>query len=192
MIKHVRVYGLENSIRVSKFPMAVDINKVNAQETNTTNKLASQPPGTAHNNFLCGIIVQFDLTATNKFWVEFERYHFVDIISSQSTMHRISKFDLEKSYIKHTNPEVIKIMRKLVEEYNQIEDKQSQEAKDKYLEILYTNPAGFQLTAGITTNYLQLKTIYQQRKNHRLPEWREFCEWIETLPHAEWVIGEID
>jgi hypothetical protein len=34
----------------------------------------------------------------------------------------------------------------------------------------------------MTTNYRQLKTIYHQRKNHRLPEWREFCEWILTLP----------
>lgn len=192
MIENVKIYSLENSIRVAKFPMAVDVNKVNAEVTTTTNKLASQPPGTAHNNFLCGIIVQFDLTATNKFWVEFERYHFADIVSSQSTMHRISKFDLENSYIKHTNPKVIEIMKSLVEEYNKIEDKQSQEAKDKYLEILYTNPAGFHLTAGITTNYLQLKTMYQQRKNHRLPEWRKFCQWIETLPHAEWIIGEID
>ena len=54
-----------------------------------------------------------------------------------------------------------------------------------YLEILYSNPAGFMLTAGMTTNYRQLKTIYSQRKNHRLPEWRMFCKWIGTLPYSE-------
>ena len=59
-----------------------------------------------------------------------------------------------------------------------------------YLEILYNNPAGFRLTAGMTTNYRQLKTIYAQRKNHRLPEWREFCKWIQTLPHSELIIGK--
>ena len=58
-----------------------------------------------------------------------------------------------------------------------IEDK-----KRRYLEILYSNPCGFKLTAGMTTNYRQLKTIYHQRKTHRLPEWREFCAWVETLP----------
>lgn len=187
MIKNAKVYGLENAIRVAKFPMAVDIDKVTDEVTKTTNNLALEPPGTAHNNFLCGIVVQFDLTATNKFWVEFERYHFADIVSSQSTMHRITRFDIENSYIEYTNPKVIEIMKNLVEEYNNIENKQSKEAKEKYLEILYTNPAGFQLTAGITTNYLQLKTMYQQRKNHRLPEWREFCESLETLPHSEWI-----
>jgi hypothetical protein len=34
----------------------------------------------------------------------------------------------------------------------------------------------------MTTNYQQLKTIYQQRRNHRLPEWQVFCDWVETLP----------
>lgn len=59
---------------------------------------------------------------------------------------------------------------------------------DMYLEILYSNPAGFELTARLTTNYRQLKTIYSQRKNHRLPEWREFCQWILTLPYSKELI----
>lgn len=58
-------------------------------------------------------------------------------------------------------------------------------AKRKYLEILYSNPAGFTLTARMTTNYRCLRNIYMQRKDHRLPEWRAFCEWIETLPYAK-------
>ena len=48
-------------------------------------------------------------------------------------------------------------------------------------------PSGMELTARMTTNYRQLKTIYRQRKDHRLPEWREFCRWLETLPHSEWI-----
>ena len=58
-----------------------------------------------------------------------------------------------------------------------------------YLKVLYNIPTGFKLTAAMTTNYRQLKTIYAQRRTHRLPEWREFCKWIETLPHAEFIIG---
>ena len=58
----------------------------------------------------------------------------------------------------------------------------------KYLEILYTNPAGFTLTARMTTNYRCLKNIWRQRRNHRLPEWRLFCKWIETLPYAKELI----
>jgi hypothetical protein len=54
--------------------------------------------------------------------------------------------------------------------------------KEKYLEILYTNPAGFELTARLTTNYRCLLNIYVQRHNHRLPEWREFCKELLKLP----------
>ena len=53
---------------------------------------------------------------------------------------------------------------------------------ESYLIVLYNIPTGFELTARMTTNYRQLKTIYFQRKSHKLPEWREFCHWIETLP----------
>ena len=60
---------------------------------------------------------------------------------------------------------------------------------EMYLEILYSNPAGFRLTAKMTTNYRALKTIYNQRKDHRLPEWRAFCEWVKTLPHSEFITG---
>ena len=77
-------------------------------------------------------------------------------------------------------------MKEKVEEYNSMED--SPEKVKKYLEILYTNPAGFELTARLTTNYRCLKNIYVQRKNHRLPEWREFCSWIESLPYAKELI----
>jgi hypothetical protein len=113
-------------------------------------------------------------------------------------MHRITKFDLDKAYIKYVDPRVIEIMKEKVAEYNALTDQLSIDPEslksmkeEKYLEILYTNPCGFTLTAGMTTNYLQLKTIYKQRRFHKLPEWREFCQWIETLPHSEFITGDI-
>lgn len=36
---------------------------------------------------------------------------------------------------------------------------------------------------------MQLRQIYHQRRNHELPDWQEFCDWIETLPHSEWITG---
>jgi hypothetical protein len=60
--------------------------------------------------------------------------------------------------------------------------------KEKYLEILYTNPAGFELTARLTTNYRCLLNIYIQRYNHRLPEWREFCQELLKLPLFEQLV----
>ena len=199
MIENVEVYGLNESIRASKFPMAVDVSKCNSDITDTVKRLATAPIGSGHNNLTKGIIVQFDLTMTPKMSVELERYHFIDFVSSQSTMHRITKFDLDKSYIKYVDERVINIMKQKVAEYNALiakkketgDDTLNECAKEKYLEILYTNPCGFLLTARMTTNYQQLRTIYFQRKDHRLPEWREFCKWIETLPYAkELILGE--
>lgn len=181
MITNVNVYGLENAIKCSKYPMSVDISTLNTDITNTVKKLGNAQKGSGHDNFLKGIIVQFDLTMTPKMSVELERYHFIDFISSQSTMHRITKFDLDKAYIEYVDKRIIDIMKDKVTQYNNETDKEKKEKL--YLEILYSNPCGFKLTAGMTTNYQQLKTIYYQRKNHKLPEWRTFCEWIETLPY---------
>ena len=50
---------------------------------------------------------------------------------------------------------------------------------------MYNIPPGFELTARLTTNYRCLKNIWRQRRSHKLPEWREFCKWIETLPYAK-------
>jgi hypothetical protein len=55
-------------------------------------------------------------------------------------------------------------------------------------ELIYSCPMGLELTARITTNYLQLKTIYAQRHNHRLTEWRDYCRFIESLPFAKELI----
>ena len=186
VMSNIHVYGLENAIRGSKFPMAVDIDSIDSDVTKTTNKLASCESGTGHDQFLTGIIVQFDLTFTVKAWTEAERYHFLDFISSQSTMHRISKFDLDKQYIEYVDTRVIDIMNDLKDKYNETKD------KEDYLRLLYTNPCGFKLTAAMTTNYRQLKTIYHQRKLHRLPEWREFCTEVEKLPHSEWITGNFE
>lgn len=184
-IKNVQIYGLEESIRASKFPMAVDTDKCTSEITERTISLGSVATGTGHDNFLKGIIVQFDWTFTPKCSVEVERYHFIDFVSSQSTMHRITKFDLDKAYIEYVDKVMINRMKGLVERYNAMtkEQQNSDEGKELYLKILYSNPCGMLLTARMTTNYQQLKTIYQQRRHHRLPEWQWFCDWCETLPH---------
>ena len=182
-ITNTKVYGLDESIIRAKYPMSVDISKLNADITKGILALAGCEKGTGHDNWLNGVIVQFDLTYTVKAWTEAERYHFLDFVSSQSTMHRIAKFDLDKQYDAHTDPRIIAIVKELADKYNETND------PEDYLRLLMSNPCGFQLTAGMTTNYRQLKTIYAQRRTHRLPEWREFCAWIETLPMAEFITG---
>ena len=194
IISDVKVYGIDESIKASKYPMAVDTNKCTYEITDRTRQLGNVQTGTGHDNFLKGIVVQFDWKFTPKLSVEVERYHFIDFVSSQSTMHKITKFDLDKAYIKYVDKRCIDVIKEKVEEYNKLSTmgttsdldstiKHTELLKEKYLEILYSNPCGIFLTARMTTNYQQLKTIYQQRRNHRLPEWQWDCDWIENLPH---------
>jgi len=206
VISNVRVYGMEEAIIGSKYPMATDLSKPTPEVTKTTLGLAQCETGTGHDQFLTGITVNFDLTFTNKAWVEAERYRFLYFVSSQSTMHRMAKFDYDNSYIEYVDPRMIEIMKEKLNAYNMVQKirddakaagadeqtlRENEEAvKKAYLELLYSNPAGFKITAKMTTNYRQLKTIYQQRRTHRLPEWQAFCDWIETLPHSEFITGK--
>ena len=82
VISNAKVYGIEDSIKASKYPMSVDVSKLNSDITKTVIKLAQSGKGEGHDNWLNGIIVQFDLTFTVKAWTEAERYHFLDFVSS--------------------------------------------------------------------------------------------------------------
>lgn len=181
-IENVSIMDIGYSIKASKYPMTINTKSCSQDITNTVKSLGSSGKGEGHDQFLTGIRVAFDLTFSNKAWVEAERYRFLEFVSSQSTMHRITKLDIKKQCNKYVWDSTIVNLQQKAELYNSITDKNCDMAKELYLEILYNVPAGFELTARLTTNYRCLKTIYSQRRAHRLPEWREFCKWIETLP----------
>ena len=183
-IDNVHMLGLYDSVRASKFPMAVDTTECDYCPTDRQDRLAAAERGSGHDQFLTGIIVQFDLTFSNKAWVELQRYHFIDFVSSQSTMHRATRMDVRKQVNEYVDDIIVDRLQELIAQYN------ANQTPENYLKVVYNIPSGYQLTARLTTNYRQLKTIYAQRKTHRLPEWREFCGWIESLPFAKWITGK--
>ena len=176
-VTNYNVYNLENAVKASKYPMADNVDTKDGEITKTVCKLGKAHRGTGHDNFLHGILVSFDLTCSNKMWVQFERYHFADIVSSQSTMHRISTLlDNDNIFKKYVSNVLKMAVRGYAISY------QKNPTTENYLKLLYNIPSGIELTAHVVTNYGQLKTMWYQRHNHRLPEWREFCDWILTLP----------
>jgi hypothetical protein len=202
-IDKIRVYDLEESLIASGYPMRTELVERHADEKDikrAKNLTKASNGNGAHGQWLTGVRVAFDLTCTNKMWVEAERYRFLEFVSSQSTMHRITKFDLRNQYNGYVDPRCIDIMEEKVEQYNSLcelqelaknlapdaaaaeSERLERLKKQKYLELLYSNPAGFELTARMTTNYRCLLNIYVQRHNHRLPEWREFCQELLKLP----------
>ena len=174
-------YGIEYDEEIHADKLCYDL-KVALNEYKRGKTLATSRAGCGEDNFLNGIIVQFDLTFSNKAWVELQRYHFIDFVSSQSTMHCISKMDIKCRCNDYVSNVVITEVERLKEIYLKTKD------SEDYLRLLYNIPSGFELTARMTTNYRQLKTIYRQRRNHRLPDWHIFCDFIEQLPYAKELI----
>lgn len=188
-ISNIKVYDLEESMRAAGYPMRTDLDETldftkdwgRAQRLTKASRF-----NTAHAQFLTGIVVNFDLTFSNKAWIEAERYRFLNFVSSQSTMHCITKFGLRKQCNEYVDERIITIVQEYIDLYNSLtaQDEETIEfKKNLYLKILYNLPSGFQLTARMTTNYRCLLNIYNQRHDHRLPEWREFCnQLLEELP----------
>lgn len=188
-ISNIKVYDLEESMRAAGYPMRTDLDETldftkdwdRAQRLTKASRFNA-----AHAQFLTGIVINFDLTFSNKAWIEAERYRFLNFVSSQSTMHCITKFGLRKQCNEYVDERIITIVQEYIDLYNSLTAQDEETIKFKknlYLKILYNLPSGFQLTARMTTNYRCLLNIYNQRHDHRLPEWREFCnQLLEELP----------
>ena len=138
----------------------------------------------SHDAYLKGIQVVTDIKYPSYWSPEFQRYHFAEIIMSQSTMHSIMKFITGEGYPfnSYTDPYQVKRLQDYVAAYqNATTDK---DKYDAFMHLRSNLPAGFEMWMTFITNYLQLKTIYIQRHNHKLKEdWvNSFCSWIKTLP----------
>lgn len=195
VISNLNIFGLADSMWASGYPMSTEIGDLDEPSQSLTyyclyrddkdsqdktiqnaaaraERLGRSPLGSGHDNYLNGCVAQFDLTFTIKAWTEAERYHFFDFVSSQSTMHRLQKMDVSKSCIEYVDGRVTDVVEELVRKYNE------NPTLENRLKMLYSCPTGLKLTARMTTNYRQLKTIYHQRKSHTLPEWRKFCQQL--------------
>ena len=182
-IENTQVYGYERAIKASGNPMRTVIQTSDIDEKDIARavKLGTTKQGAGHDNFLKGILVQLDVTAPLYWWKQAQRYHWFDFISSQSTMHCLLKFNIRKQCVEETDDRVIKVLEELVAEYNALPEF-DESKKAKWRTLVATLPCGFCLGATMTTNYQQLKTMYYQRRTHKLEEWKIFCEWCETLP----------
>ena len=179
-IESTEVYGLNKAVIASgnamRTVMANNLLDPTDKDLKRAALLGTTGTGEGHDNFLNGIIVQFDLYAPLYMWKQIQRYHFLDFISSQSTMHRLLKFDVATQCVSDTDPVIVRRYQDLVADYNAVPD------AAKWRTLVASLPSGFVLGATMTTNYRQLKTIYLQRRNHKLKEWHDFCAWCETLP----------
>lgn len=210
-ITNVRVYDLDESVIASRNAMRLDLPDYTEEEFQESLKRAcklvqeSKHHKTVHcfDNFLTGIRVSFDIVYPQYLTPEAQRYHFLDIVTSASKMHRLSKMRASECCNKYVTQVAIKNLQTCIDELNQLVDKRDEHIRSMgqewyaqlyetaFMRMVANCPMGLMLFERLSTNYKQLQTIYYQRRNHKLPEWREFCRWIETLPYAkQLILGE--
>lgn len=190
-IKNVKVYDLEESVIACKNAMRTELPEythekfVNSLERAIKLVQASRYDERVkcHDNFLTGIRVSFDIVYPGYISPELQRYHWIDIVTSSSKMHRLSKMNFDKCCNKYVCDETKALMKHLAEKFNE------DPSYENRMELLSNCPMGLELFMRISTNYKQLQTIYWQRRNHRLKEdWGEFCKFVESLPYANELI----
>ena len=145
--------------------------------------LAKCGGGSGHSTFRCGIRVAFDIKYPNYISPELQRYHFLDIVTSSSKMHRLVNMDMDACFNKYVTKKSKDQMKELIKEYN------NDKSYENFMRVVSNCPQGIELFMRCTTNYEQLATIYKQRKHHKLKEdWGTFCKFIEELPYAKELI----
>ena len=162
--------------------------------------------GPEHRKFLRQIFVSVDITAPLYWWKEFDTYKVGTTANSTSTMHKLASTPItlecfetddycgDLVYFTHdgdtlTDHTINSIMEGLIEDLELLRQKYN-ETKDKryWKELIRLLPNGWLQTRTVTMNYENLRSMYHQRENHKLTEWHQFCEWVETLPYARELI----
>lgn len=170
--------------------------------------------GSSHAKFRRMIHVQFDLTAPLYFWKEFDTYKVGTVANSCSTMHTIAnrEFSREDFSWEHLgvhvpdddNPEEDNYLnlwpdrtaRVILEDLNQaramyLREKDPKIKKQFWWQMIQLLPSSYNQKRTIDLNYEVLASMYKDRRHHKLDEWQDFCNWIETLPLADGVIFEM-
>ena len=152
-----------------------------------------------HAKFLRQIVAWVDITAPRFWWSEFDTYKIGTTANSQSTMHRLTKDGIKEEdfcFIFGEDEIANKAMRNYIKEINDLinlyNSLESGDIKEQYFEkIKAMLPEGYMQTRTVSLNYQVLRTMYNQRKNHRLSHWNtDFVNWVHTLPYSEFITDE--
>lgn len=160
---------------------SVDIDRLAA-------KLAPMDGG--HNKFLEQIQYWILVQASLFWWKQFDTYRVGVSKSSESTMHKSWKNGLTHDMFETPIfSDTLDNINELITEYNQ--DTTSTARKTYLQECIVGNlPDGYLQTRLVNINAKSLRNMYFQRRDHKLKQWREFCEWIKELPHGDLITGD--
>ena len=137
--------------------------------------------GSDHRKFLRQIFVSVDITAPLYWWKEYDTYKVSTVANSTSTMHKI--------HSNHLTADSLAFMETVVERLEQVRLKYMEtKSREDWYDLIQLLPSSYNQMRTCSFNYETLVNIYYARKNHKLAEWHEFCDWIETLPYGKELI----
>lgn len=151
--------------------------------------------GTDHRKFMRMITVYMDITAPLYWWKEFDTYKVGTVANSCSTMHKIAakEFTLDDFSHEHLQEDAIAVLESVIHTMNVhrvwFNKKAADDPKIDWWQMIQLLPSSYNQLRTVMLNYEVLANIYKSRKNHKLDEWRTFCESIKEFPYSELMIG---
>ena len=212
-IENIEVFNFEGAFRGLRNPMN-SWNKSDSYIDALTNKyivgendlkLAQRMigAGTDESKFMRQIFVSMDITAPLYWWKEADTYKIATVANSCSTMHKIISDEItEENYSFDPEPDkpltdlptndyvrILDIKNRAVADVEWLRKKYNETKDKRYWRLLIQiNPDGWLQKRTWTGNYQNLRNMYFARKNHKLIEWKRFCQIIEQLPYSKELI----
>ena len=193
----------ENSVLTSDYELYV-VAMLGPNDLDLAQRLILAGP--EHCKFMRQVFVSVDITASLYWWKEFDTYKVGTTANSTSTMHKLTSVPITKEMFEFNNldltidkytvthggeceiifedyiDDIVDMCENLRKKYIETKDKRYWRALVQML------PEGWLQTRTITMSYANLHNIYFQRRDHKLKEWHQFCDWIKSLPYAEELI----
>ena len=147
--------------------------------------------GTDHRKFMRMITVYADITAPLYWCKEYDTYKVGTVANSCSTMHKIHSKEFVLDDFSHEHLLELDVLNTVIGYLNHYRN-EFLITKDKkcWWQMIQMLPSSYNQKRTVMLNYEVLANIYKSRKNHKLDEWRSLCDWIETLPYSEIILGE--
>lgn len=198
-VENIEVFGWEAAIRGMRNPLnswdksdsvfSMGDTFIGENDLALMKKLANA--GADHGKFLRMINVTMDITAPLYWWKEYDTYKIGTVANSCSTMHKIhaKELTLDDFSHEHLHLDSLEFLKRLIHGLNAYRDDFLMlNNKTDWWQIIQLLPTSYNQKRTVQLNYQVLKHIYPSRKNHKLDEWRNLCEIIETLPYAKELI----
>ena len=148
--------------------------------------------GSDHRKYMRMIVVYVDIVAPLYWWKEFDTYKVGTVANSCSTMHKLHERPLTLKDFSHEylEPEAKDMLMCVIASLNALREYYCDfNNKSDWYQMIQLLPTSYNQRRTVMMNYEVLRNIYKSRKNHKLDEWHQLCDWIETLPYSEFITG---